>query len=75
MSYDFMKYAVLRGEENIKKTVEFAGNILSLYKCHQCGNCCRTIPVELDEDDVIKLVKIEGESFWEKLDEKKLIII
>ncbi len=48
--------------------VQLAEEILSYFECERCGECCRTLPISLSWADIERLYKIEGEGFFDKLD-------
>ncbi len=51
------------------KYVSLAEEILAYFECERCGECCRTLPISLSWADIERLYKMEGESFFDKLDD------
>ncbi len=42
---------------------------LSFFQCKKCGECCRDCPVQLAEEELIALLKRDGEKVFDLLDE------
>ncbi len=49
-----------------------AEEILEYFECERCGECCRTLPISLNWDDIERLYRYEGEVFLDKLDENAI---
>ncbi len=46
--------------------------ILAYFRCERCGECCRTLPISLTWADIERLYKMEGDSFFDKLDDSAI---
>jgi len=52
-----------------ERYIRLAEEIQKYFKCERCAECCRTLPISLDWEDIERLYKLEGERFLDKLDE------
>jgi Fe-S-cluster containining protein len=53
-----------------ERYIRLAEEILKYFKCERCAECCRTLPISLNWEDIERLYKLEGERFLDKLDDK-----
>ncbi len=49
-----------------------AQEVLGYFECKRCGKCCREMPVHLNDDDIERLLRIDGESLFDKMNEDEV---
>jgi len=54
----------------MQKGLRAALQIQKYFECKRCGNCCREMPVELDDVDVINICKHLGIKKFEEFESK-----
>lgn len=47
--------------------------ILSYFKCSRCGECCRTAPAVISDDELIGIARIAGHEAFDALDSNMLM--
>jgi len=65
---DMLLNAQLIAKEQ-QKVVPLALEILEYFKCEGCASCCK-IPVGLTNSDITRLYKLEGDTFFDKLEDR-----
>lgn len=54
-----------------RKIEPLALEILEYFECERCARCCK-IPVGLTDDDITRLYKLDGDAFFDKLEDRVL---
>ncbi len=63
----------LKAIERVRQQFEEqAAAILEYFRCKRCCKCCREMPVHLNDEDIERLLRVEGESVFEKLNENEV---
>ena len=59
--------------ERVRQRFEVqAQAILEYFECKRCCRCCREMPVHLNDDDIERLVRLDGDSLFDKMNENEV---
>ncbi|MGC9444435.1 MAG: YkgJ family cysteine cluster protein [Candidatus Methanospirareceae archaeon] len=59
-------------ERDKERFEELALKIQQYFACDRCGKCCSEMPIHLNEADIERLYRLDGEALFEKLDSTEL---
>jgi Fe-S-cluster containining protein len=62
---DYLQFNIKRNLQESKDWIILAKKILEYFECKRCTECCRRIPVELDDEEVARLCRLLGIGFEE----------
>jgi Fe-S-cluster containining protein len=63
---------VMSMEKGRRKFERLALAILEYFECERCCKCCLEMPVHLNEEDMDRLCKLDGEALFGKMDENEV---
>ncbi|MHC1611587.1 MAG: YkgJ family cysteine cluster protein [Candidatus Methanospirareceae archaeon] len=55
-----------------RKFEQLALAILEYFDCERCCKCCREMPIHLNDEDMERLGRIDGEALFDKMDEREV---
>jgi len=62
---NYLQFIIQSNAQYTKEWESLAQDILKYFECKRCGDCCKRIPVELDDKEVARLCKVLKINFEE----------
>ncbi|RLG35052.1 hypothetical protein DRN97_00895 [Methanosarcinales archaeon] len=59
-------------EKNRNRFEQLAQAILEYFRCERCCKCCREMPIHLNDEDMSRLSRVDGDALFDKLDENEV---
>ena len=59
-------------EKNKQRFEELALKIQTYFECERCCKCCSEMPIHLNDEDVERLCRLDGDALFDKLDVKEM---
>ncbi len=59
-------------EKNRRRFEQLALAILEYFECERCCKCCREMPIHLNDEDIDRIWKVDGDALFDKLDENEV---
>ncbi|MBC8521943.1 MAG: YkgJ family cysteine cluster protein [Methanomicrobia archaeon] len=67
-----MSQNVMAMEKDRRRFKQLALEILEYFECERCCKCCREMPVHLNDEDLERLSRLDGDALFDKMDDAEV---